>query len=443
MNLLKFTVVIFLISFICNSWGFCQFRIIPKINLEIDVEEGYLYPPHKLVFVGIGDENIGVHSIELDFDKKKYSLYNVKPGKYLLLIVDDNAGICFQYQTVTIIYPDEDEFYRKNTGYLNEIEVRNNRNLKLKINFKMHEDYHGYQKVMDVKYKDFDCSEFIFCSTPFSGELKTNIRIVNQVDYSICGNNTGWTKRDLEFSCSLDGGDIKINIQKAYFENIYRGQQSAGYTLGDTTLGPDYSSNQQPPPLTCGVVSTTGYFLDNDAGNNPHPTDWDAIIVKAECDTNTKECDITIDYNVVIRMETAIWNKEEMCKEKNSFDNKTLYDQNNSAKSQCYCDCYLEAVIAHETKHCVNWIDSTQDLETILNDFCINNQNRYQTISCCGDDECQKYADDNLKYQIFIPLNTKFVDDIIKRPWIYSPEDASERAELRTFRICGRPCSSR
>jgi hypothetical protein len=116
MKLLKLTTVVFLISFVCNSWGFCQFRIIPQINLEIDVEEGYLYPPHKLVLVGIGDENRGVRFIELNFDKRKYSLYNVKPGKYLLSIADDNACIIFQYQTITISYPDEDAFYKKYTG---------------------------------------------------------------------------------------------------------------------------------------------------------------------------------------------------------------------------------------------------------------------------------------------------------------------------------------
>lgn len=339
MRILKFTAVVFLITFICNFRGFCQFRVIPKINLEIHLEEGYLYPPQKILLMGIDEGNRVVRYIELNFDKKDFSLYNVKPGKYLVSIVDENADIIFQYQTATIVYPDEDAFYRKNTGFLNEIEVHNNRNLKLKITFKMNEDYHGYQKVMDVKYKDFDYSEFIFYSTPSSVELKTNIRTVNQVDYSICGSNNGWTEKDLGLSCSLDGGRILININKAYFENTYMGQQSQGYTQGGVTLGPDYSSNQKPPPLNCGVVTTTGYFLDNAAGNNPHPNQWDEITVEASCDHSKALCNIEIDYNVAIIMKTAIWKKEEMCPEKISFDNKPLYDENNSAKSKCYCDC--------------------------------------------------------------------------------------------------------
>jgi hypothetical protein len=440
MRILRFAMIVFLITFICNSRVFCQFRVIPQINLEIDVEDGYLYPPHKLVLVGIDDDNNVVRNIEFDFVKRNYSIYAVKPGKYLLLMSDDNAGICFQYQTGTIIYPDEDAFYRKNTGYLNEIEVYNNRNLKLKITFKMHEDYHGYQKVMDVKYKDFDYSEIIFYSTPFSGELKTNILAANQDPYIICGNNTGWTERSLNFKCSLDGGNIEINIKKAYFENEYKGERSAGYTKGNTTLGPVTSSNQVPRPLIGGFVSTTGYFLDNDAQNNPHPNDWDAIIVKAECDKAAKKCKIIIDYNVAVRMETVIWKKEEMCKEKISYDNKPLYDNNNSMKSKCYCDCYLEAIIAHEAKHCENWIDSADRLSNILQRFCSDNNNNFKTITCCGDEDCQKHADDNLKYQIFFPLNTKFVNEIINRPWISSPERPSEIVELATFRRCGRPC---
>jgi len=136
---------------------------------------------------------------------------------------------------------------------LNEIEVHNNRNLKLKITFMMNEDYHGYQKVMDVKYKDFDYSEFIFHSTPSYGEFKTNIRATNPNPHIICGSNTGWTEKSLNLSCSLDSGHIKININKAYFENKYMGQKSAGYAQGGITLGPDNSSTQNPPPLTCGV----------------------------------------------------------------------------------------------------------------------------------------------------------------------------------------------
>jgi hypothetical protein len=438
MKLLKLTMVLFLMSFICNSWVFCQFRVIPQINMEINVEEDYIYPPHELVFVGIGVENRGVRFIELDFDKKHYSLYNVKPGKYLVSIVDDNASIIFQYQTVTISYPDDDVFYRKNTGFLNEVEVRNNRNLKLKITFKMHYDYHGYQKVSDVEYKDFDYSELIFYSSHFSGEIKKNIRETRQNPYSICGSNTGWSEKSLGFSCSLDGGNININIQKAYFENTYMGEQSAGYTQGGTTLGPDKSSTQKPPPLTCGVVTTTGYFLDNKGNNNPCPGEWDGIIVTANCDEATEICIINISYNVAVFMETVIWKKEEMCKEKISFDNKPLYDQNNSSKSKCYCDCYLEAVIAHEAKHCENWIDSTADLNAILQDFCINNQNTYKALSCCpyehGDNKCIGYAN-KIKNGIIGLLNWEFKKRILDSP-DYSPEGESDSAEQTKFRQC-------
>ena len=444
MRLLKLTMFVFLISFICNFWGFSQFRIIPKINLEIYLEEGYLYPPQKLVFVGIGDENMCVRSIELDFSKRKYSLYNVKPGRYLLSIADDNAGIIFQYQIATIVYPDEDAFYRKNTGYLNQIEVRNNRNLKLKLTFKMHEDYNGYQKVSDVKYKDFDYSELIFYSAHFSGEMKKNIRETRQNPYSICGSNTGWSERSLGFSCSLDGGNININIKKAYFENIYRGEKPAGYSQGRTILGPDYSSNQVPTPLTCGVTTTTGYFLDNLGENNPHPNDWEAIIVTADCDENTLKCDIIIDYNVAVIMETAIWKKEEMCTEKNAYDNKPLSDQNNSTKSQCYCDCYLEAIIAHEARHCESWIDSTNNLNDILQRVCILNQNM-QSITCCEDEPCQKYADENIKYLFYGQLSTIFIDEIINNPATSSPEGASNTRELEVFHSCctGNDCANK
>ena len=64
--------------------------------------------------------------------------------------------------------------------------------------------------------------------------------------------------------------------------------------------------------------------MDNEGNNNPCPCEWDGIIVTANCDEATEICKINIYYNVAIQMETVIWKKEEMCPEKNAYDNKPL-----------------------------------------------------------------------------------------------------------------------
>ena len=164
MNIIKFIAIALVLTFTSGYTGFCQFHIIPYIDLEIDVDPGYLYPPHQLMLVGMGDENKVVRHVEIKPGIKNYSVYDIKPGKYWLTIRDDNATILFQYQTVTIYDPVKEVFYSENTGYRNEIEAYRNRNLKLKIDFKMHEYYSGYQQVKEIKYRDYDYTELIFDS---------------------------------------------------------------------------------------------------------------------------------------------------------------------------------------------------------------------------------------------------------------------------------------
>lgn len=180
-------------------------------------------------------------------------------------------------------------------------------------------------------------------------------------------------------------------------------------------------------------------MLDNEGGNNPHPGEWEDINVTAHCDGAKKKCKITIDYNLAIRMQTAVWQHEDMCKYIKSFDNKPLYDQQNSRKSQCYCDCYGKAIIAHEAKHCENWMAATDELKGILQDFCKNNQYTFRANSCCpeenGDEECQKQANE-FKYSIFQPLNAAFNKAMEENSAEYSPEKDSDDAEKDKFKQC-------
>ena len=109
----------------------------------------------------------------------------------------------------------------------------------------------------------------------------------------------------------------------------------------------------------------------------------------------------------------------------------------------------MEAVIAHEAKHCENWIDSTEQLRNILERFCSDNQNIYRAISCCpyeyGDEVCKKYAEDELKSEIYLKINDAFIDKIINKPETSSPEGQSDTAEKTKFRQCsdGKHCKNK
>lgn len=441
MNVIRSMVVGILLLLLYGGQVYSQFHVIPHVDLEVNLEQGYLYPPSTLRLIGCGNDSNDVYVVKIDLNMKKYSIYDVKPGQYLIYISDGNPSPFFQYQTMTVYDSVKQVYSTKRTNLLNKIEVRDNRNLKLKIAFKMCVDYSGYQPVISAKFKDFDYIEIDYYSTfptvdSQSSLLRESIRkgsSMRQSSSPACGAQDGTWSKTLGYTCTLDSGNIEIKINNAYFENKWMNEVPDQERIGDTTMG-----DQGDDKYVCGVCSTSGWLIDNLSGNNPHPGEWQDNKATGSCDDGNRKCKLSFEFNIAVKMTTAVWNHEEMCSEINTYNKIPVYDPNNPQRYQCNCECNMQAIIAHEATHCTSWMSATEKSNDVLQTFCSNNQTTYTANRCCknqgGDGKCQEQADD-LKYEIFGNLNTALVDNIFSI-LDSSPEGPSLDAEPGAFDAC-------
>jgi hypothetical protein len=441
MKVLKIILLGILLLIIFRINVYSQFHIIPYVELETNFENGYLSRPSKIMLVGREDAYNNIYIVKMEANKNNYSIYNVKPGKYLIAINDSNGGIFYQYQVLTL-YDTEKQYFESEIKYLNEINIKDEKKLKLKINFKMNNAYSGFQKVYGKDYENLNYLELIYYSkspkkktykNSAQSRMSTNSasNVSDCENGSICGSNTGTCKKDLNFKCNMDNGNINITIDAAYFENMWCGETASSTRIGDTVLG------TQNADLTwnCGVTDSKVYLLDD--GNNPHPGEWPTFEVNSQCQKNIDKCKLEFNYNIGLVMETSVWNKDQMCKTIKSYQEKPLCDNQNSNKSKCFCDCYLEAVIEHESTHCKSWMEATDKIKTELDKYCEGNQNKFTAEYCCSPNDaevCQQQAE-RIKYLIFSDLVKEVVNKVYEDK-LNSPENTSNVAEKRKFNSC-------
>lgn len=430
--------IVLLQLFVFFKFEYAQFHVVPTVQLEIDMEQGYPYPPSKIRFIGCFDNGL-VYSVKIDASTKRYSIHNVKPGQYLIYITDGKGSPFFQYQTLTLYNSEKQIFSRKNTDILNKIDVREDQNLKLKIAFKTCTDYYGFQPVLNSKLKDFDLIEINYYSalpinnSPSVMSMENNIMFSSTSSSSsdFCGGQSGEWSKSLGYSCTMDSGNIEIKLKNAYFKNTWIGEVANGTTIGNTTIG-----IQGPNNFTCGVCSTYGVLLDESITDVPQG--WEKISATGTCDDGINKCKLSFEFNLGVVMETAVWNHDEMCKNVLGYDGKILYDSNMPTNYTCNCDCYLEAVTAHEAQHCLSWMNATNAAGQKFQAYCSANQNKYSANSCCkndgGDEKCKEQAEE-LKYIIFADLVTAQIADVFFDT-NNSPESTSDSAELAKFRQC-------
>ena len=94
MNLIRliFVGVILLLIFKTNLVS--QFHVESKIELSIDIENGHPDPPSRIVLVGTDTYNRKVYFVKIgSIRDKKYTIYDVKPGKYLISFSSYTGGV--------------------------------------------------------------------------------------------------------------------------------------------------------------------------------------------------------------------------------------------------------------------------------------------------------------------------------------------------------------
>ena len=454
MRLLKFIIFGILLLWIFEAELTPQFHVNSKVELNIDIENGHPDPPIRIVLIGNDNDNRKVYFLNIDLNRnKKYTIYNVKPGNYLISFNSFRGGIFTQIQIVTF-YNTQQQTFRRESFIRNRIEVHSNRNLKLDLSFKTDNDFSGFNNEMERRYKDFDYAKIIYYSSlssytqaiqtyykknnrflasnemvelkgPFfknnnGGENNNNTPFCGNVN--ICGENTGECKVDLNVECIKDNGNIEINIKSVYFKNEWKGEVNTNTRVGKTVIG----TKNERGEWALGVTSIN-FSAPLDEANLQNP-EWPITEVKYWCDTNIQKCKFIFDYYIGVTMKTAVWKRTEMCSKLGAYQDKPVNEDNE--KCRCYCDCLLEATIAHEGKHCELWIKASEELKN----FC-NYVKDYTTQQCCEkDDECKDQAK-KLKWAIFSDL-VDAVKDVYDYEAGEKQEPICDSVEYKTFRKC-------
>lgn len=448
MKIFKFTIIFLLLLWVFEAQLLSQFHVNSKVELTVKIENGHPDPPDKVVLIGKGDNNRKTYSVNINpFGIKKYTIYNVEAGKFLLAFNSHEWGsVCMEVQILTL-YDAETQIFRRESFVRNGIEVQPDRNLKLDLVFKTHDRNSGFSKKMEKKFKDFDYVKLTYCTSLSSlaasaelfGQEETMLFASNGMTEmhgpaiqdsdgggsqnntpvcsggSTCGSNSGSCRVDVNRECKRDGGYIKITIGAAYFQNTWLGPVNAGTQVGDTVIGVQDSNGLWP----CGVTSLQFRALIEEGTGAP--VDWPKTQVTYSCDTEAEKCKFEFTYYVGLTMKTTVWNATEMCTNVRGYQGRQV-----DGGRTCNCQCYYEAAIEHESTHCESYITS---VPRDLANFCSSISQAYQTQTCCNDKECQTQSE-SLKWAIFGEL-TNFVSNVGS-----SPEGPSDTAEARYFRRC-------
>ncbi len=417
-----------------------QFHVKPKIEINVSYEDGH---ENFLKKIGIFGKNENVikdmHTLDIKKDQKKYLIYNVLPGKYIVSF----SGIRnSRLESVFIQYRIKSFFDVKRSGFgcesytTNEIEIQKDRNLKLDLVFKLDPNNSGFYKETEIHYKDFDYTKLIFFSKMENENLeKSNTdrsNILQSCDSTdICGDTGGECERIINGTISFDNGNIEVKINNFKYKNT-------GISIVST--GTNGVGEKDPNTLkwTCGVTTIT--HADVILCPNDTVEGCNDIIINYECNPATKRCKFKFEYNLKIEMKINVWNPQEMC---TKLQNIAVRNRNYnldlpSPTSNTNC-CWLHrAVKYHESLHCklwtMNWDRLRVRIKQLIDELKLN------ATECMCDDDC--ITQSKILNEIILAKISEAMTYIYKEPGAGSYQEGTCYAEQDAFflRYVNRPC---
>lgn len=404
-----------------------QFKVIPKVELNILFENGCQSFPGKIVLIGFGKDNEDkIYRLHTTISKGKYIIYDVEPGMYLVAFSlkenNEERGVFAQFERRSY-YDEVNGFFGCQTTIKNEIEVRHNRNLKLDIVFSRNSFGLGFKKGEEKKLIDFDYTRLTYFSKmsdnildineiqgnnlndrerkePFSDEISDN----TSQCYGICGEPGGSCDVRIDHECKLDGGNITVKIRNA----VYKNSAMEVVTAGTEGVGvQDPLTKKWTNGITVVQVAMPDWCED------PDPQNCDKPKVTYSCDKAKKKCQYMFEYDLRIEMKILVWDPIEMCSTLKNIDvSGNNYNLNiPSPSTNRNCCWFHNSVKIHEWWHCKQWLEASDKLSGELCESL--SRKKYTANECCEkDDECKKQAE-TLKYLIYVDI-TRYMQQIFQ-----------------------------
>jgi len=468
MRLVNLACTLLLVLGFANTNLFSQFKVNPKVELNISLEDGCQEFPRKITFVGYSKyEKNKVYILKTSSGQTHYVIYDVEPGKYFVSFsIEKNneaKGVFLQYDIRSFYDQNKGEF-GCDTFIPNEIEIKPNRNLKLDLIFKQDSSSSGFYKEIERALNAFDYNRLIYYykisndipdisavktnslnklerNSPFSSEslAGSGSKALASSDIAdICGQSGGTNEIPIGSTCIKDEGNIEIKINKAKFKTFET--QTVNSPEPDSTqdVSKRVGTQDRGGKWICGITTVT--IAEPICSENSNPQDCDAIKATYSCDNGKKKCKFTFEYDIKFEMEIQVWNPDEMCTKIQNlfFDNKDYDLTTPSTRFNKNCCWYHEAVKYHEALHCTQWTEASDKLK---GDLC-NALSDYEPSAkeCCEDDDCKSQSE-SLKMEIYGKI-FEYLYDIFQKPGAGDyQEDRCYREEERYFlKNVGRPC---
>jgi hypothetical protein len=369
--------------------------VLSKVELKISFEDEYLNLPKQIVLTRLNPgEKKSVYFVKIIRGQSKYIIYDIEPGKYIVSCNSkdpEKSTVVAQYEKKILFDPTTSIFIGA-ISITNEIEIQNNRNLKLEIVFKTSSSGARYEKEKEYEFRDFDFTRLVYYSeSPDNAEANRILeaeKSSNSNPSSIC-DDCGQSEVDIDSKCTFDDNNITVKLPKVRFKN------------SGTTYVPAGTEG-------VGTQDAQGRWVCGNCRILFAAPLAEEIIGYGECDSEKRKCKISLDYLVEVRMEVFIWFKDEMCgviKGYRSRRKNKVYDLSNPI----YCICFEKAVKKHEANHCKLWIDAVDKIKDILPRYVCNKN--YLAFDCCGlaDEENCVEQFEELKWEIFNIIGTRMI----------------------------------
>ena len=424
MRLINLLFGVLLVMVISNGNIFSQFHVLSTVELKISFDDEYLNLPKQLVLTRLNPgEKKNVYFVNIIRGQSKYSIYGIEPGKYIVSCNSkdpEKSIVVAQYEKKILFDPTTSKFIG-DISITNEIEIKNNRNLKLEILFKISFFGERYEKEKEYEFHDFDFTRLVYYSeSPDNAEanrMPEAEKSSSSNPSSIC-DECGQSEIEINEECTFDDDNIKVKLLKARFKN-------SGTTYVETGVEGVGTKDNQGRWICGKCIIHFALPLD------------DEIIGYGVCDSEKGKCTISLDYMVEVRMEVFLWFKDEMCgviKGYRSRRRNKVYDLSNAI----YCNCYAKAVKKHEAHHCKLWIDAVDKIKEILPRYVCNKN--YLAFDCCGladEENCLKQCEE-LKWEIYNIIANRMIEIYSNAEGLLQEPECYDIEEITFLNCAGR-----
>ena len=344
-------------------------------------------------------------------NKQQICFADVKPGIYGLQLAKNGENSGSAVYEKKIMY---DPNLEKITSYIrcmNEVIVKSNKNLIIKITIKksdMESHFGDIQERIDQFCNEVDLIYYLQPTVPQSYKTSKNGSSTQSLMDAAAQDRSQTISIDK--LCEFDNGNISVKIDQAHIVDL-------GITENAPT-GTDGMGDKEGDKYVLGKVR----IVSNKAKKKE---------AQSICDEQKKKCVSHFVFDVEVQLKTVLWNKDDMCAAVGArLETCSGIEKKFKLSEPFNCSCEYDAVKVHEEKHFQLWIEAMNKLKAAE----CNDIFQYTVATDCTD-ECTDCNIDEIKVSSAIENK---LNEIYSQANGDLQEDACELEEQNRFKACVR-----